>query len=321
MDALSESVPVGLGQIDANGTLIGLNDEFARLFGIRVEDALHQPVHELPPPLDQCWREIVDSIKEADGLCRVNIVVGAPPDRRSLEVVGWAAMAADDRPAVQVLVSETPSVDGSQSLSGLVERARLAREIHDGLAQDLWLAKLTASKLARHLSSDPEGLVLCEELLRSIDAGLAEARTAVMAMRPDIDSALTLSELVERQAEEFSDRFGIRVDCHVEKGQSVPSRVSIEVLRVLQEALNNVRKHAHARRIVVRLEHRRTSLVLSVRDDGVGFDPAEVERGYGRQSMHERAQSIGARLRIASTRGRGTTVSLHVPLGQLVTHR
>jgi signal transduction histidine kinase len=206
-------------------------------------------------------------------------------------------------------------------LSGVAERARLAREIHDGLAQDLWLAKLTASKLARHLISDPEGLALCEEVLRSIDSGLAEARTAVLAMRPDTESALTLSELVERQAEEFSDRFGIRVDCHVENGQPIPSRVSIEILRVLQEALNNVRKHAHARRIVVRLEHRRVSLVLSVRDDGVGFDRAAVGRGYGRQSMHERAQSIGARLHIASTRGRGTTVSLHVPLGQLVTHR
>ncbi len=321
MDALIESAPVGLGQIDASGTLTGLNAEFARLFGIRIEDALHQPVRHLPSALSDCYREVVQGTQDADRLCRWKVVVGTPPDGRSLEVVGWASKAADDGRFVQLLVSETPSEGGSASLSEVAERARLAREIHDGLAQDLWLAKLTASKLARHPTLDAEGRALCEELLRSIDAGLAEARTAVLAMRPDAASVLTMPELVERQAEEFSDRFGIPVDCHVEHGEPVPSRVSIEMLRILQEALNNVRKHANARRIVVRVEHRRTSMVLSVRDDGIGFDPTIVESGYGRQSMHERAQSIGARLKIASVRGRGTTVTLRVPLGQLVSHR
>jgi signal transduction histidine kinase len=140
-------------------------------------------------------------------------------------------------------------------------------------------------------------------------------------MRPDVDQTITLSELVERQVEEFSDRFGLRVECHVEEGRPVPSRVSLEILRVLQEALNNVRKHANAGRITVRVEHRRASVVLTVRDDGLGFDPTIANSGYGRQSMYERAQSIGARLTIASVPGRGTTVTLRVPAGQLVTHR
>lgn len=203
----------------------------------------------------------------------------------------------------------------------VTERARLAREIHDGLAQDLWLAKLTASKLARHPALDAEARALCDELLRSIDAGLAEARSAVLAMRASNEPTITLAELVERHVDEFSDRFGIRVDRHVEVGEPIPPRVSVEMLRILQEAMNNVRKHASARRIIVRVEHRRTSLLLSVRDNGVGFDQTVVASGYGRQSMHERAQSIGARLMIASIPGRGTTVTLRVPAAQLVTHR
>ena len=113
-------------------------------------------------------------------------------------------------------------------------------------------------------------------------------------------------------------RFGIRVDAHIQEGQAVPPRVSIEMLRILQEALNNVRKHATARRIIVRLHYRRGSLVLSIRDNGIGFDPAVVESGFGRQSMHERAQSIGARLKVASLPGRGTMVTLRVPARQLV---
>jgi signal transduction histidine kinase len=141
---------------------------------------------------------------------------------------------------------------------------------------------------------------------------LVEARNAVVAMRSDPADAVTLSELVERQAEEFSDRFGVRVDCHVEVVEPLPPRVSVEILRVLQEALNNVRKHASARRIVVRLGYRRRSITLSVRDDGHGFD-ASARPGYGQQSMVERAQSIGGRLTISSAPGQGTTVTLRVP--------
>ena len=222
---------------------------------------------------------------------------------------------------VQLLASEAPPARESESLSSVVERARLAREIHDGLAQDLWLAKMTAAKLARHPTLDAEGRALCDDLVRSIDSGLAEARTAVLSMRSPVEGVITLSELVERQVEEFSDRFGIRVDARIEEGHVVPARVSIEILRILQEALNNVRKHATARRIIVRLHYRRGSVVLSVRDNGHGFDPAIVGSGFGRHSMHERALSIGAKLKLASSPGRGTTVTLRVPASQLVEQR
>jgi signal transduction histidine kinase len=320
MDALIESAHLGLGQIDANGTITALNAEFARLFRIGLDDAREKSVTELPPPVNECWSQIVRSAGEPPGIRRWNIHVGEPPDRRALEVVGWAARPEDGDPVVHLLVSEAADVV-SQSLNGVAERARLAREIHDGLAQDLWLAKLTAAKLARHPTLDSDARAMCDDLIRSIDSGLAEARTAFLSMRPQSEGVITLSELVERQVEEFSDRFGIRVDSYVQQGPLVPSRVSIEILRVLQEALNNIRKHAVARRIVVRLKYPRNSVLLSVRDDGIGFDPRTIEGGFGRQSMHERAQSIGAGLKIASIPGRGTTVTLRVPASQLVTHR
>jgi signal transduction histidine kinase len=267
--------------------------------------------------VNDSWHQVVQSTQNGSRVRRWSVVVGKPPDRRSLDVVGWASAPADES-VVHLLVSETPPDRATQSLSSVVERARLAREIHDGLAQDLWLAKMTAAKLARHPGLDPEARALCDELLRSIDSGLAEARTAVLSMSSAAEGIITLSELMERQVEEFSDRFGLRVNAHIEEGQAVPPRVSIEMLRILQEALNNVRKHATARRIIVRLHYRRGSLVLSIRDNGIGFDPEIVERGFGRQSMHVRAQSIGARLKIASVPGHGTTVTLRVPASQLV---
>ena len=319
MDAFPESAPVGIGQIDASGTLTALNAEFARLFGLRVRDPLRRSTRRLPAALDECWREIVQSPQDdSPALRRWNITVGAASDPRSLDVVGWASDAAQDGPIVQLLVTRAAPDGRDPSLTALAERARLARDIHDGLAQDLWLAKLTASKLAHHPSLDADGRALCDELLRSIDSGLAEARSAVLAMRPHTEPAVTLSELVQRRVEEFSDRFGILVDCDTEEGHPVAPRVSIQILRVLQEALTNVRKHAKARRVEVDVQHRRSSVVLTVRDDGIGFDPNTVEHGYGRQSMRERAGSIGARLDIVSSPGRGTTVRLRVPASRAV---
>ena len=137
-----------------------------------------------------------------------------------------------------------------------------------------------------------------------------------MAMRSADVPTPPFSELLKRHVHEFSDRFGIRTECDVDDGPPVQPRVAIEMLRVVQEALNNVRKHARPGRAAIRLEERRGSIVLSIRDDGVGFDPAIESGGYGRQSMHQRAQSIGGRLTIASSPGRGTSVTLRVPTVQ-----
>jgi NarL family two-component system sensor histidine kinase LiaS len=214
-------------------------------------------------------------------------------------------------------VSEEPLSSDASALSEAVERARAAREIHDGLAQDLWLAKLAATGLERNPSLDADARALCADLRRAIDAALTETRTALVAMRSVDVPAPPFSEVITRQVNEFSDRFGIRAECHIEDGPAIPPRVAIEMMRVVQEALNNVRKHARPGRAVVRLGRRRDSIVLSVRDDGVGFDPTIRSSGYGRESMHERAQSIGGRLTISSAPGRGTSVTLRVPVAQL----
>ena len=231
------AAPIGMGQIDANGRLTDFNAEFGRLLGVRARDALHRPFAQIPLASHDRWHEIIRAVRADPGLTRETVDIGQPADGNSLEVVGWASSGPGRTQSVTLLVSEVSTDRGSSSLIGSLERARFAREIHDGLAQDLWLAKLTASKLARHPTLDAEGRTLCADLLRSIDAGLAEARTAVMAMRSVNKPTVTLTELLERQVNEFSDRFGIRAECHLEDGLSIPPRVSFEVLRVVQEAL------------------------------------------------------------------------------------
>ena len=317
LDAFFEAAPIGMAQVDASGALLSLNAEFARLVGFEPQNTRPRALGEISPALEAVSRDIIGRESGSTRLIRRTLTIGAPTPGRSIELVGWSSTETGDTPVACLLMSEESVRSDVSALSEAVERARAAREIHDGLAQDLWLAKLAASGLERNPSLDADALALCADLRRAIEAAISETRTAVMAMRSVDVPAPPFSALITRQVNEFSDRFGIRAECHLEDGAPIPPRVAIEMLRVVQEALNNVRKHARPGRAVVRLEQRRGSVVLSVRDDGIGFDPAIESSGYGRESMHERAQSIGGRLTIASAPGRGTSVTLRVPIAQL----
>lgn len=200
--------------------------------------------------------------------------------------------------------------------AGLEERARLARELHDGLAQDLWLAKLKAGQLGALSGLSPAASTLVSETEAAIDTGLVEARQAVMALRLMPDHELGFGEILRRYIEDFEDRFGVRVEfSHSGNGAAVAPRTQAEVLRIVQEALVNVRQHAQATVVGVRLEIEGERLTLRVADNGLGFDVAASARSsFGLSSMRERAALIGGRLRISSTKGEGTRVSLVAPL-------
>jgi signal transduction histidine kinase len=200
--------------------------------------------------------------------------------------------------------------------AALAERARLSRELHDGLAQDLWLAKLKAGRLAAQPDLGPEASLLANEVGVAIDAGLAEARQAVAAMRLAGEPAGTLRELLSHSADDFADRFGLRVEFECEEDlPPLAPRVQAEALRIAQEALTNVRRHADATVVRVRAAVADGRLVLLVGDNGRGFDPAAVgDTAYGLASMRERAALIGGELRIDSAPQAGTRVSLRVPL-------
>jgi signal transduction histidine kinase len=314
LDAFLKAAPIGLARVNSDGRILAANREFVRVLGGDVERALPDTLGELAPTIETACKELIARRPGGSQLTRRTVTVGKPSDERSIELIGWASAGPDGAPVATLLVSESPRDAAALVLYEAVERARAAREIHDGLAQDLWLAKLAASGLERNTSLDAEAQTLCADLLRSIDAALSGARTAIIAVSSVDVPSPPLSELIERQVNEFSDRFGIRAECHLDDGLPIAPRDAVEMLRVVQEALNNVRKHARTARVVVRLTQRRDAILLSVRDDGIGFDPALRNDGYGRQSMRERAQAIGGRLTIKSIPGRGTSVTLRVPI-------
>ena len=195
----------------------------------------------------------------------------------------------------------------------LEERARIAREIHDGLAQDLWYAKLKQSRLAQRVADDGESRILSDEVGNAIDAALAEARSAVVAMRPGANPG-DLPDMIARQVVDFSDRFALRAE--VRNSGPLPQvepRAQAEVLRIVQEALTNVRKHADATVVRVDLESG-ADFTVTIADNGRGFRPDVATGGFGLESMRQRAELIGATLTVRSEPSDGTRVELVVPV-------
>jgi signal transduction histidine kinase len=199
------------------------------------------------------------------------------------------------------------------------ERSRLAREIHDGLAQDLWSAKLKQGRVIAADGVDEEVRASAQEVMTAIDAALGDARQAVMALRTPVPGA-DLEEMLRGYLDEFGDRYGIRTDFEADGSlPAVGPRTEAEVLRIVQEALNNVRKHADATMVRVRAATIDDSVVVSVADNGRGFDVKEkAAQGFGLRGMHERADLIGAQLEVESAHGDGARVTVRLaPHGAL----
>lgn len=196
----------------------------------------------------------------------------------------------------------------------LAERARLAREIHDGLAQDLWYAKLKQSRLAQDPTLERESRSTAEEVLTAIDSALADARQAVMALRTP-PSGSNLEEILRGYVDEFADRYGLRADFQSEGPlPRLPARTEAEVLRIVQEALNNVRKHADATVVRVRASMEERSIVIVVADNGRGFDPTAIGvGGFGLRGMRERTDLIAGSMSLESRPGDGARVTVRIP--------
>jgi signal transduction histidine kinase len=229
---------------------------------------------------------------------------------------GIVTDARDDLRELREANVEVQRLAAAQAASAqLEERSRIAREIHDGLAQDLWYAKLKQSRLAQRMAGDEEATVLSDEVGDAIDAALAEARRAVVAMRPDTEPG-DLPDMIARQVEDFSDRFAVRTEfASVGGSPELDPRAQAEILRIVQEALTNVRKHADATLVRVNVETD-TDMRVTITDNGRGFRPYVATGGFGLESMRHRAELIGGRLSVTSEPRDGTQVELIVPIGQ-----
>jgi signal transduction histidine kinase len=199
------------------------------------------------------------------------------------------------------------------------ERARLAREIHDGLAQTLAFLKIQAAQMQYYLREGKFDRL--EETLAASQQGLAEAyqdaRRAIDNLRSQPETSTR--EWLLRVARDFESVSGLPVDTSkLQLDAELPLAVQAQLIRIVQEALSNVRKHSRARRVALSASEQLGRLLIEVQDDGAGFDAAraDTDSRYGLLGMRERARMIGAEIEVESRPGSGTAVRLHVPLAE-----
>jgi signal transduction histidine kinase len=199
------------------------------------------------------------------------------------------------------------------------ERTRIARELHDELGQALTGLKLDLAWMERRLNrhSQSELTDRCASLLARLDEVMISVRRIVTELRPSVLDQLGLADAIEWQAQEFAARTGLALDLDVDCDcASPPDGVASAVFRMLQEALNNVAKHANATRIRVALCVEPDSIALDVSDDGRGITQDEMRgaSSLGLLGLRERAIAWGGTVAISGDVKSGTTVALRLPL-------
>jgi signal transduction histidine kinase len=197
----------------------------------------------------------------------------------------------------------------------LAERERLAQEIHDTLAQGftsvVMLAQTASAELDRGMPDAARGRV--EQIEDVARENLAEARALVAAFGPAGLQQSGLRDALTRLAERFEAETGVRVDVELEPDVPLPRDTEVVLLRAAQEALANVRKHASAGHVALRLGTRAGDVQLEVQDDGRGL-PARVTEGVGLRGMHERVRAGGGTLDVGTGPAGGTRVLLRMPV-------
>jgi signal transduction histidine kinase len=204
-------------------------------------------------------------------------------------------------------------------LAAIEERNRLARELHDSVTQSIFSISLIAQALPALIERQPERATERVQRLGELARGaLAEMRALIFQMRPAQLEQDGLPTAIRRYAAAFESREGVQVQVEVE-GERQPLAEQEETLfRIVQEALNNIAKHAHATTVEVLLRYEAQAMHVCVHDDGVGFEArlprTAAGQGFGMVSMRQRAEELGGSLQVESAPGEGTTVRVDLPV-------
>jgi len=211
-----------------------------------------------------------------------------------------------------------------QSMAALEERGRISRELHDGLAQVLGYLHLRSKAAEGLLSLGQIAQVQAElqEMQEVAQEAYGDVRESILGLRTTITPGAGLIPTLTGYLDKFSQQSGINARLVIGDDTDVKfaPAVEIQLLRIIQEALANVRKHSRASRAWVRFEADGDGAIITVEDDGRGFDPSRIGQDsrehFGLQTMRERAESVGGVLQISTQHGQGTRLTVQLPLSR-----
>ncbi|WP_372528543.1 PAS domain S-box protein [Piscinibacter sp.] len=315
-----------------------VNEAATRLFGTDEATMLTMsPLDLIHPDSVQLVRErIAQLLAGADALPPVEEKIARPDG--SVAIVETTATRFEDHgePAILVVmrdVTELKTMHNAleqthsdlQSLAKVKasiqenERKRVARELHDELGQHLSALKMDLASLRTTTDRDAVAAraAAMQELL---DQTVASVRRIAADMRPLMLDDLGLNAAIEWLAHEAARRMGIEVDLDLDESEALLNdQAVIALYRMVQEALTNVARHAHASHVWIEMRHRAGDLVLVVQDDGVGFGPQALRKkgSYGLMGLRERASMFGGQLEVENPPDGGGRVTVRLPLSRL----
>jgi two-component system sensor histidine kinase UhpB len=312
-----------------DGVIRSWNRGAERLFGYTAGEAVGQQIFLIVPAdrVDE-EREVLSRLRRGERLAHfetirqtkdgrripISLTVSPVRDDRG-NVIGASKVARDisdrlERERLDLLMRLVAAQDG--------ERRRLARELHDELGQQMTALRLTLETLKAAVIDRGDlhaQIEMLQEMARQLDE---DVTFRVRGLRSTVLETRGLAAALREYVGSWSQHFSVPLRLHINVPEDrLPPEVEGTMYRVVQEALNNVLKHARAGQVDVALERHADHVSLIIEDDGVGFDPstaASLTGGVGLVGMRERAALIGADLQIESTAGRGTTVFVRVPL-------
>lgn len=237
---------------------------------------------------------------------------GPPFDREDVLLLEMFAVAA------AAGVENVERLEETQLLAMIEERERIARDLHDDLGQLLGFLT-TKIQAARELLSRDRPDKANEELAGLENATrmlAAQVRDAILGLRTRLGPDRPLAAALEEYVADFGVQAGLAITFAGDDtaGSGLPGSAQYQLLRIAQEALSNVRRHARARSATVELREAAGSLLLEIRDDGVGFPLDPPPTGFGLKTMTERAASLDAHFRLDPVLGRGTTITVTMPV-------
>ena len=204
----------------------------------------------------------------------------------------------------------------AKELATAKERNRLARELHDSVAQTLYGLTLQAEAASRKLNAGQTDEVsdYLGEIRDSAQQTLKETRLLIFELRPPVLEQEGLAVALRARLESVESRSGLKTQINLQELGRLPGGIEASLYGISNEALNNILKHAHANEVAVSLEKKIDNIIMQISDNGIGFDPDSVEQfgGLGLKGMQERAEQVGGNIQVKSGKN-GTQVTVEVP--------
>ncbi len=325
--ALFENAPLGVFEVDISAfppRILRANRESARIYGRTVEELESMSPAQLVALEPQADLERLLK-KPPVGQTITLESVHRRQDGSEFPVrVSAALQRATRRGQTAILIVEDITAEKawrSEEEAIAEERRRIAREIHDGLAQDLAALRLRVRLWHRLVDESPQQMHAELDALRNLlSTNIREVRRAIFALRPVALDELGFYPALRQFTGDFGEQNQLHVNLHL-TGEAVHLPASLEpmLFRLIQEALHNVAKHAQATTVWIEFKLDEEALHLVIRDDGVGFDPAILEqavrRGHvGLKQMQERVARLKGTFALHTAPGKGTEIRVVLPL-------